>query len=77
MEWLYTFLIFGRRKRRTPSRASLNQVHPFLASRQWRTASVLVGFHVDLVNRKQLMGKYTNSRLANVIAWERASLLLC
>ena len=36
----------------------------------------LLVFMLILVNRKELMGEYTNSRLANVIAWGTSIIII-
>ncbi|HKN32197.1 MAG TPA: divalent metal cation transporter [Terriglobales bacterium] len=36
----------------------------------------LLVFMLILVNRKELMGEYTNSRIANVIAWGTSIIII-
>ena len=67
--WLYTFLIVGGAGVVLIPHLPLLKVILFSQVANGVLLPFLLIFMLLLVNRKELMGEYRNSRLANVIAW--------
>lgn len=67
--WLYTFLIVGGAGVVLIPRLPLIKFILFSQVANGALLPFLLVFMLLLVNRKELMGEYTNSKLANLIAW--------
>jgi len=74
--WLYTFLIVCGASIVLIPRLPLIKLILFSQVANGALLPFLLVFMLLLVNRKELMGEYTNSKLANVIAWGTSSIII-
>jgi NRAMP (natural resistance-associated macrophage protein)-like metal ion transporter len=74
--WLYTFLIVCGAGVVLIPRLPLIKLILFSQVANGALLPFLLVFMLILVNRKELMGEYTNSRLANVIAWGTSIIII-
>jgi len=74
--WLYTFLIVCGAGIVLIPRLPLIKLILFSQVANGALLPFLLVFMLLLVNRKELMGEYTNSKLANVIAWGTSSIII-
>lgn len=74
--WLYTFLIVCGASVVLIPRLPLLKFILFAQVANGALLPFLLVFMLILVNRKDLMGEYTNSRLANVIAWGTSIIII-
>jgi Mn2+/Fe2+ NRAMP family transporter len=74
--WLYTFLIVGGAGVVLIPHLPLLRVILFSQVANGVLLPFLLIFMLLLVNRKELMGEYRNSRLANVIAWSTSIVIM-
>jgi NRAMP (natural resistance-associated macrophage protein)-like metal ion transporter len=74
--WLYTFLIVGGAGVVLIPHLPLLKVILFSQVANGVLLPFLLIFMLLLVNRKELMGEYRNSRLANVIAWGTSIIIM-
>lgn len=74
--WLYTFLILGGAGIVLLPGLPLIKFILFSQVANGALLPFLLVFMLILVNRKELMGQYTNSRVANVIAWGTSILII-
>jgi NRAMP (natural resistance-associated macrophage protein)-like metal ion transporter len=74
--WLYTFLIVGGAGVVLIPHLPLLKVILFSQVANGVLLPFLLIFMLLLVNRKELMGEYRNSRLANVIAWGTSVIIM-
>jgi NRAMP (natural resistance-associated macrophage protein)-like metal ion transporter len=74
--WLYTFLIVCGAGVVLIPRLPLIKLILFSQVANGALLPFLLVFMLILVNRKELMGEYTNSRLANVIAWGTSVIII-
>src|SRR5437660_4077077 len=74
--WLYTFLIVSGAGVVLIPRLPLIKLILFSQVANGALLPFLLVFMLLLVNRKKLMGEYTNSRPANVIAWATSIIIM-
>jgi Mn2+/Fe2+ NRAMP family transporter len=74
--WLYTFLIVGGAAIVLIPRLPLIKLILFSQVANGALLPFLLIFMLILVNRKELMGEYRNSKLANVIAWSTSIIII-
>jgi hypothetical protein len=74
--WLYTFLIVCGAGIVLMPRLPLIKLILFSQVANGALLPFLLVFMLLLVNRKELMGEYTNSKLANVIAWSTSIIII-
>jgi Mn2+/Fe2+ NRAMP family transporter len=74
--WLYTFLIVGGAGVVLIPHLPLLKVILFSQVANGVLLPFLLVFMLLLVNRKEIMGEYRNSRLANVIAWGTSIIIM-
>ena len=74
--WLYTFLIVGGAGVVLIPHLPLLRVILFSQVANGVLLPFLLIFMLLLVNRKELMGEYRNSRLANIIAWSTSIVIM-
>ena len=74
--WLYTFLIVSGAGVVLIPRLPLIRLILFSQVANGALLPFLLVFMLLLVNRKKLMGEYTNSRPANVIAWATSIIIM-
>ncbi len=74
--WLYTFLIVGGAAVVMIPGLPLIKFILFSQVANGALLPFLLVFMLLLINRKELMGEYTNSRLANVIAWGTSIIII-